>query len=327
MELTAEERETAARTSYAYWLAATAATAQKQPNLDDNRTEGDGSDDQEGKQEEIRARMAMREARRHLVGEFGNYQSALANLRRTCQFRKERRMDLLRTCFSDDKVGGSKTNETAATVDDVAGSSSGSCAIGDDEESVRSRYRDLIRKDLETQPMAIRGHDRGRRAILIKTGRLSRETDDEAYMLAQLYMVERATACTEALSAGVEEEIVAVFDFATYSSAHSPPVRTVIRTMTALQHHYPERLRKLVVLDGPLWMRGLFHAVSPFLSDKTKSKIVLASGPAGKEASLSPLVDPDHATPFMLPDGKLSSPIETRKVLNDVAFHSLYDAD
>lgn len=67
-ELTEEEQELAARTSYAYWTASELKRA------------GCPSDD-------VRTRMAMREARRHLVGE-GNYDKGLIALRACCAFRK-----------------------------------------------------------------------------------------------------------------------------------------------------------------------------------------------------------------------------------------------
>lgn len=69
-ELTQDEQETAARTSYTYWLAT---LSQEHPSL------------------EIRKRAAKKEARRHLVGERGNFDSVMARLRETCKFRKVRK--------------------------------------------------------------------------------------------------------------------------------------------------------------------------------------------------------------------------------------------
>lgn len=66
-ELTEQEQEIAARTSYAYWAASELKLA------------GCPSKD-------IRTRMAMREARRHLVGE-GSYDKGLIALRECCAFR------------------------------------------------------------------------------------------------------------------------------------------------------------------------------------------------------------------------------------------------
>lgn len=69
-ELTPEEQEIAARTSHAYWLA----------SLNDKHITTDA-----------RKRAAKKEARRHLVAENGNFDSAMTRLRATCHFRKVRK--------------------------------------------------------------------------------------------------------------------------------------------------------------------------------------------------------------------------------------------
>ena len=71
-ELTPEEQELAARTSYVYWLVST--------------TKENG-----GPSEELRKRSAMKEARRHLVGR--TYEKAMNSLRNTCKFREVRKVD------------------------------------------------------------------------------------------------------------------------------------------------------------------------------------------------------------------------------------------
>ena len=66
-ELTQEEQEIAACTSYAYWVA---------------------SQQDQVPSTQVRIKMAMREARRHLVGEANVYEKGLAALRASCQYRK-----------------------------------------------------------------------------------------------------------------------------------------------------------------------------------------------------------------------------------------------
>jgi hypothetical protein len=65
-DLSQEEKEQAARTSHAYWIA----------------SKNDCPSD------ETRTQMAMREARRHLVGEGGQEGKALQSLRDACSLRK-----------------------------------------------------------------------------------------------------------------------------------------------------------------------------------------------------------------------------------------------
>jgi hypothetical protein len=67
-ELTEEELEVAARTSYMYWVATTAYPTIVTP--------------------EIRQKSAMKEARRHFVSEDFEYNKALLSLRQTFEFQK-----------------------------------------------------------------------------------------------------------------------------------------------------------------------------------------------------------------------------------------------
>ena len=71
-ELSDEDQEVAARTSYAYWYAATTMHKTVKDCLSPN----------------IRRNMAMKEARRHLVGRGGDYDGALAGLQGSVDYRK-----------------------------------------------------------------------------------------------------------------------------------------------------------------------------------------------------------------------------------------------
>lgn len=237
----------------------------------------------------------MREARRHLVGADGKVGVALESLKRAVALRSEYQMDLVRTCFT-----------RRAT-----------------EESLR--YCELIRKDLQNQTMAVIGHDRENRAILLKLGRSSSETDELGYTLSQLYMAERAMAASEMLSRGTQDEIIGVFDFSGYSSAHSPPLSVVRRTVSALQQMYPERLHRLIILDAPFWMRAFYKVIHPFLSSKTQGKIVMVSGDSEKQAALSVLINDDRSAPLLSLNGMLATDVDMERLLFEVPFHSLYE--
>ena len=88
-DLTAEEQQIAAGTSYAYWATQQLRTTSTTRLLPCDETISSAQ----------QIRMATREARRHYVGENGNYERALLRLKRSLQWRKERRVDLLRFCF------------------------------------------------------------------------------------------------------------------------------------------------------------------------------------------------------------------------------------
>ena len=282
-ELTVEDQEIAARTSYTYWVAAT--------TMKDCPTEG------------MRMQMAMREACRHLDGQDGNYNEAMEFFKRAIQFRKERQIDLLRTCFSND----SPVNVT------------------DDQAEIQADFCAAVQDDLAKQVMLVRGHDREKRALMIKMGRTTSEMNEDSYFLAQIYLTERALAATEVISKGKQDQMVAIFDFGTYSSSNSPPFKVVMNTVKTLQRIYQDRLKKLFILDPPFWMRGVYTMLHPFLSPRTREKVNMPSGMRQKESILSDVIDVEQAMPFMLADGNLTSEIEIERFLRRVPFHALYD--
>ena len=109
-------------------------------------------------------------------------------------------------------------------------------------------------------------------------GRTSPETTHEAYIAAQIYMAERAMACTEYLSRGTQEKIVAVMDFENYSSSNSPPLLTLKEAVGILQSYYPDRLKTGIITEPAFWMRSLYNLIYPLMSIPTRDKIQMAYG-------------------------------------------------
>jgi hypothetical protein len=173
--------------------------------------------------------------------------------------------------------------------------------------------------------MVVRGHDKKSRAIFFKGCRTESKTNEKAYTLAQIYLAERTIASTELLSKGKEEKFVLVFDFGAYDSAHSPPFSALKSTVTLVQLLYPDRLKKLYILDPPFWMRSVYAMLKIFIAADTREKVNLVSGNEQKERLLSEYIDPQQAMPLMLSDGQLTSEIDIDHFLNRVPFHLLYD--
>lgn len=217
------------------------------------------------------------------------------------------------------------------------------------------QYRSYLEEEMSKQVMVVRGMDRERHAIVIKMPRESSETNDEAFITAQLYIAERVIAATELLSEGKKEKVLAIFEFGTYSSSNAPPFRVMRGMATMLQRNYPERLSHLCVLDPPFFMRAIFNLIHPFLSADTKEKVFMLSSAvsacpllcgsilaffrdvsltkkiesydtkASKQEKLGSLVSNDQAMPFMIPEGKLTTEIDTKHFLQNVPFNRLYD--
>ena len=134
-----------------------------------------------------------------------------------------------------------------------------------------------LEEEISKQVMVIRGMDRDSRAIVIKMPRESSETNEEAFITAQLYVAERAIATTEIQSEGKEEKVAAIFEFGNYSSSNAPPFRVMRLMVQLLQRNYPERLSHLCILDPPFFLRTIFTLIHPFLSADTKEKVIMIS--------------------------------------------------
>jgi hypothetical protein len=80
-ELSNEEQQIAAYTSYAYW-------AYEIIIKNNNKNHNNNNDDNDASQfNDLRIRMAMREAKRHYIGQNNNYHIALERLKSTIQWR------------------------------------------------------------------------------------------------------------------------------------------------------------------------------------------------------------------------------------------------
>ena len=312
--LTPEQVEIAAQTSYAYWLAT---LSDKPPTTAE------------------REKMALREIRRTLFK--NTYEKALSLIQGTVIERvvsflgleardwwlrqeqlwspsvwvqttnlhsaQERRLDIVRSCFFE--------NVEYDTEEDKA---------------LAEEFRGMIEVDMTSQICVVRGHDTGNLAILTVFARTAEGASDVAFVCLMLYAMERATAATEFLSMGANEKIMVVLDFGSFDASVAPSWKAIKSVAKLLQHHYPERLRRLVILDPPFWIRALYKMVSPFLDPETKKKFVVCSGQDEKIAIMKEFITSDQAMPFMRPDGGLTSEIDVQHYTRKVPFHMTYDA-
>jgi CRAL/TRIO domain len=223
-------------------------------------------------------------------------------------YKQEQRVDLVRACFLGDDIVELDNDEDRAKVQEL---------------------RRLIEADLAKQQAYCRGHDKDGLAIMIQRSRTAKDKDldnggEDGFVATVLYTMERAIAVTESHSVGQLEKIMVVLDFKTFKSSLAPSWNAIKRVATILQNRYPERLKKLVVIDPPFWMRTMYSLLSPFLDPETKAKFVVVSGDAKKQSILSEFVDVDNAMPFLLPNGKLVDPVDIACYLNKVPFCQAY---
>lgn len=195
----------------------------------------------------------------------------------------------------------------------------------EEETKLAEIFRSFIVMDLAKQSAFVRGHDKDGFAMLIVKPRSEKSTNDEAFVATQVFVVERAIATTEALSQGKREMMVVVLDFGKFKSSLAPPWSAIKAIVAILQHRYSERLKRLVIIDPPFWMRTIYGLLRPFLDPDTCAKFVLVSGDKQKTNVFSGFLDSDQAMPFMLPNGTISDSVDIDRFLRTVPFHCLYD--
>lgn len=245
-----------------------------------------------------REKMALREMRRHLIK--STYEKAVPLVQETVKLRSERRIDLVRSCFMSNIEYDSE-----------------------DDQKLAEQIRAMIDEDIKKQICVVRGHDKENLAILTIFARTVKGDNEDAFLYLILYAMERATAITEFLSMGINEKLMVVLDFGSFKASLAPPGTKGVALV--LQHNYPERLRRLVILDPPLWMRTLYGIISPFLDPVTKKKFQVCSGERQKRKVMAEFVEPEQAMPFMIAGGNLVGDVKVDHFTQQVPFHLLYD--
>ena len=236
-ELSPKEQEIAARTCYAYWLLSV--------------ENGDQPS------EEMRIQTAMKEARRHVRRR--TYERGMDSLRKSCTFREEWKVDLLRLCFADK-------------------SSSLRKRLSEDEEKFICQAESLIENELKRHPMVVRGHDRDGRVIAHRSYPRHApigEPDMKAFVLSILYIAERTFACNEILNKGRQDKVVGVLDYSGHDPSKMTPLHFTKESLRLLRLNYPERAHRAFLLDTPVLIRGLYTIVRPFLGAMTREKVCI----------------------------------------------------
>lgn len=244
-------------------------------------------------------------------------------------------VELLRLCFAPTVAEASAKNISYSTLE---------MNVSEEDLQQVRRFEALILAELQIQKMVVRGHDRHKRAILIKLSRQGpwpKDTDEAAYgyKVAHGYFAERGLATSEYLTRGALAEVVVIADFGDYDSSNSPPMGVMIAGLLGLQPNYPERLGKAVLMDSPMWLQATVNLLKPFLTESTRSRLVVSGSSLDKLASyiysssksitdiIREMVDETQAMPFMLPEGQLSSDIVPEHQVKELPFFVLYDQE
>lgn len=285
--LSPEHVDAAATTSYAFWV-----------HQKDNPAASDGDE----KENDLRIKSAMKEARRHYIGEKKDFDKAKKAIEEAMNFRIEKHIDLLR------QIGDS------SSFDEVK---------DEKEREILEHYRSLVEEELTKQLNVIGGFDREGRCVTIRWHRNDPTYDEEGYFLGMIYVVERSIAATEIHSRGKQEKLTGLLDMGVYDSKNSIPASLYRANGRRLQRFYPERLSMFFMFDPPMWLRVLYGLIAPFVDPVTRKKIVLISGSA-KRVTLDKMVDTENSFPALKEDGKIRSDVTPLEFITEVPFHGVH---
>lgn len=208
--------------------------------------------------------MAMIEVARYFDAHKQDQELTLENIKKTCNYRKEYRIDLLRSCL-DDSVEYKN----------------------DQDVEIAEHYRALITMGLNKQSIVVKTGLTGRGVLEVKSCCSAfAENDIETFVLTTVYMLERAIATTESLSQGDETMIDVIFDAKSYSSKYATSRVALKKMATITSNHYPQRLKFLATLEPPFWLSALYTVLSPFLDQRTRNKVQMARGMKARNSAL-----------------------------------------
>jgi len=285
-ELTEDEREHAARASYKYlWKSVTTKDTEKQ------------SKDWLEEQSTVAKAMALR----FLKSKKGNYSVALQKLRRAIEFRKEMDVDGLRLCFQ-----ASKLDLDEATQEKYA------------------MYRERLSERMTTGRVYVCGYDKQGRAIYTIFAARTKDFDPEWFLKESLYNFERALACTERESGGLQESITVIGNYTGFESKHRAPMSISHKFMDSLRQNYPGRVNRVFLLRTPSTFLLFWSLLKPFIGTDTRKKIVFLNE-SHRQEQFSDLVSVDQATPWMLDGGQKTREFDSKEYLFETPFDEGFD--
>jgi CRAL/TRIO domain len=254
------------------------------------------------KLKEDREYYAMEMAMRHLSSKKGNTELAMPKFKSAIQFRKEMDLDGLRLCFHADKL----------VLD----------------EGTRQRYalyREKLEDRMTTGRVYVCGYDKCGRAIYTIYAARTKDFDPEWFLKESLYNFERALACTERESGGVEQSINVIGNYTGFLSKHAAPMAISHEFMNCLRQNYPSRVKRVYLLNTPTSFLFFWSILKPFIGTDTRKKISFISSDRQRESSFGELISIDQAAPWMLNGGQKKRDFDAMEYLQRTPFDEAFD--
>lgn len=161
--------------------------------------------------------------------------------------------------------------------------------LGTSDTTFRTVWTELEKRDLFLGALSDGSQLPSPVLILRKSGKAFDKQDFDEYRQAFFYTLE-VTAKLADEQLGQEDELsqqkgqwVIVMDMLGYSTKNSPPLNVSIETLRIFQNHFPERAKRIIVLDAPRAFNILWTVIRPLVDPVTRSKFVFTSRSIGEE--------------------------------------------
>lgn len=260
---------------------------------------------------EMREKVAVSMARRHLTASKGNSEKALKQMKGAIAFRTEMNMDGIRLCYNSDLMASK---------------------LFKDDDKIQKEWnalREGLDNQMKTPIWVVRSRDKNNRAPIFCEIRKKKDRifHPVEYLRIHAYMLERSLACAERLSVdeNVEHPIIIFTYWADFLLGDATPLSLCRKLLNMMSNCYPERLYKFYIIDAPYIFSAFWKLVKPFIDPVTKQKFIFIKGEEQRREEFSNILDPDQAVSFTLPEGKLPESFDVKKFMYDIPFDYCYD--
>lgn len=161
--------------------------------------------------------------------------------------------------------------------------------LGTSEATYRTVWTELEKRSMFLGALSDGDEPSSPVLILRKRGEAFDKEDFEGYRRAFFYTLD-VTAKLADKMLGYEDDMqrqtgqwVLVMDMVGYSSKNSPPLNVTVETLRIFQSHFPERAKRIVVLDAPRAFSMLWAIVKPLIDPVTRDKFLFTSRSMGVE--------------------------------------------
>ena len=232
--LSDDEVELAANTSYAFWFVT------KQMGL--------------CLHESVKINMARKEAKRHLVANSWVYDKAFQSTREALQLRKKYQVDRLRACFGQSSFPTIPSSESEEEI----------CQLQASVGQYLQNQPSTVQQNFKESRAVLFHCD--------NSASDCNDEEDKSYLMAQLYMVERGLAVREFASSGEDEAIVPILDFQGLVSSSTAgnnfhvsaisSTKKLQQNSQLLQRIYPGRFKTVTCSNAPFYVSSLHDMAS-----------------------------------------------------------------